>query len=203
MKIGFVVEGSDRHAGDVHAVREFCKRIADVHGLNRTSEVIPGGSKRQILEKAADHVTSLRNLGCARVILIWDNCPPWSLKTAELDQEQFLWAVWTWRRIKNANLPTAGIDLICTRQELEAWILTDGAAITRVLKSIRDKAGMKVKDAGFPERVHKPKVVLQSHWYEHFQRAPYGTEYAALVRECNLAKVRGAPSFQRFEDKVR
>ncbi|MBS1717649.1 MAG: DUF4276 family protein [Armatimonadetes bacterium] len=203
MKVGFVVEGSDRSAGDVFAIRELCIRLASVHGVTRVPEVLAGGSKKELKEKAHDHLSSLRELGCERIIFVWDNSPPWTLDVAELDHDVAEWEQGIRDVIIDNDESLDGVELVCARQEVEAWFLADGTAIRQVLKSIRNKSGINIKTVKIPESVMKPKRhFIWKYWDDHFGRQPYGTEYRLLANHVGLEALRSCPSFVRFEAAV-
>lgn len=197
MRIGFVVEGSSSKAGDVYAIKSLCQKIANDHGLVRVPEVIAGGSKKQIREDAAKHVAALRGLGCARVVLLWDNCPPW---TGNLDEEQFLWAVGIWLCIRRKGAAAPGISLVCSRREIEAWLLSDDAAVKAALP--QGRGPISVRGFNQPDTIARPKDLLEKWWDVRCHRLPYGSEYGLLADSCRLSKLRRSPSFVRFEAQV-
>ena len=199
MKIGFVVEGSNEDAGDVHVVRVLCERIAAEKGVQRSCVVFAGGSKPEVIRNSAKHVALLRVMGCQRIILIWDNCPPWS---GNLASEAFASGIRVWRTIKKGSIHTNGIALVCAKRELEAWLLTDDAAVRTVLGAIGRGSMPGISGANKPDTVSAPKDRLHRWWYERCRRVPSADEYAQLARHARLSKLRKSPSFVRFEQCI-
>jgi hypothetical protein len=200
MKIGFVVEGSNIDVGDAHAIIALCKKVADEANVVRVPIVIAGQSKKTIREEAHKHVDSLRASGCSRIVFVWDNCPPWS--GVDLNVEQFVWAASIWRQILRGQHATNEIHMVCARRELEAWLLTDDAAVKAVLEPLRGGAMPSIRGYNQPDTIPRPKVTLHNWWWSRCGRQPSGTEYGRIAAECRLAQLRRSASFQRFEERV-
>ncbi len=199
MKIGIVVEGSNHDAGDVHAVRVLCSRIAFARNITVDAEVFPGGSKPNIIEDAAKHVSSLTDKGFERIVIIWDNCPPW---TGDMDEEFIISEARARSAITRAGHPGATVTFVCARRELEAWILTDDSAITDVLRKVGSGPMPSISGSNKPDTISKPKDRLHGWWYERCHRMPTGEEYGLMFEKARLAKLRKSPSFVRFETSV-
>ena len=183
----------------MHVVRVLCDRIAANKGVQRTCEVVAGGSKPSIISDAHIHVKALRAKGCQCIVLVWDNCPPWK---GNLASESFLSRVRIWRGLKDASLPRSGVVLVCAKRELEAWLLTDDAAIRAVLGGIGRGAMPGVSGTNTPDNIAAPKDRLHGWWYERCGRVPIGKEYAELAAQARLKKLRKSPSFLLFEKAI-
>lgn len=200
MRIGFVVEGSNEDAGDVHAVKALCARFVAIHGVQRDPIVVAGGSKPDIINDAHKHVASLRSSGCARIVLLWDNCPPWS---GNLNQDQFDCGMAIRRSLKSNGVSPQGVVLVCSRREIEAWILTDDAVIRDVLGSVGRGIMPGIRGSNSPDAIANPKDTLHDWWYQRCNRPPFGSEYASMFEGARINKLRRSKSFRRLEFKVK
>lgn len=200
MRIGFVVEGSNEDAGDVHAVRALCSRLSEEHGIPREPIIVAGGKKPAIIEDAHKHVSALREKGCARVILMWDVKPP--LVKSKKRMDDYVCGRAIVLSLAAEGVSNVGVELIAARQELEAWILSDETAIKDVLETIGGGPTPGVSGSNAPDTVSDPKDRLHNWWYLKRNRTPYGTEYGAMFEKARLTKLRRSPSFCRFERKV-
>ncbi len=199
MRIGIVVEGSNAEAGDVHAIRAICNKIATEHNIARQCIVIAGGSKPAIIQGAAEFVKALKAKGCTRVVIVWDNCPPW---TGNMDVDAFVSAARAWRRILGSGQLTNDVYMVCARRELEAWILTDETAIKAVLSDLGKQKMPSISGSKKPDTIDKPKDRLQNYWYLKCNTTPSGKNYCDMFELANITKLRRSPSFCRLEDII-
>ena len=93
------------------------------------------------------------------------------------------------------------ISLVCIEEELEAWLIADGRALSTVLS--REAHPVKIKDEKKPERRRNPKAYLK----KIFKQCGY--EYSELVHTKkivealpNLTKIKHCTTFVRFAVKV-
>lgn len=199
MRIGFVVEGSSEESGDVHAIRALCARFVAEHNLVRDPIVVAGGSKSNIIQDAHKHVPALLSKGCSRVILVWDNCPPWS---GDLDLDQFECGLAIRASLRAHGISTRDVRLVCSKREIEAWLLTDDRIIRDVLGTVGRGAMPGISGTNQPETVSKPKERLHDWWYQRCKRPPFGSEYGEMFQGARLAKLRKSKTFVRLEDRV-
>ena len=199
MRIGFVVEGSNEDAGDVHAIRALCLRIAEEQGISREPVVVAGGSKPDVLREANTHVAALRASGCQRVVIVWDNCPPWK---GDLNADQASCEAIAWEAISQAGHQPQNIFTVCVRRELEAWLLTDGSAVSSTLGRIGGGSMPSVSGSNQPDTIDKPKDRLQNWFYLRCGRPPTGPEYGAMFRQARIAKLRRSASFRALEAAI-
>jgi hypothetical protein len=92
--------------------------------------------------------------------------------------------------------------LLCIEEELEAWLLTDGSAISKVLS--RRTHQVKISDQKKVERLQNPKKRLNKLFKEHTGRAYIDRQHAIqIAKEINLGKLeRRCSTFARFVEKV-
>jgi len=199
VRIGFVVEGSNEDAGDVHAIRALCLRIAEEQGISREPVVVAGGSKPDVLREANNHVAALRASGCQRVVIVWDNCPPWS---GDLDADQASCEAIAWNGINDAGHPPANIFTVCSRRELEAWLLTDASVVSSMLRNIGRGSMPSISGSNQPDTIDRPKHRLHKWFYLRCNRPPTGPEYAAMFSQAKLTKLRRSASFKAFEATI-
>jgi hypothetical protein len=157
-------------------------------------------NKKQLITNCGDAAAGLLSEGCVGVIIVWDLHPGWNLGGSppcrHNDRESIA-----------ASLITAGVrlelvHLVCITEELEAWLLADGRAVSAVLST--DAHRVRVKDEKQPDRVPKPKTKLMKIFQQETHK-PYVDRYHAIkiVEELpDLTKIRRSDSFSRFEERI-
>lgn len=138
--------------------------------------------------------------GCEQVLILWDLYPAWrghgEHPCRHEDREEILEA------LMREQVDATRVHLICIEEELEAWLLADGQALSQVLS--RPTHPVTIKGQKDPERVPNPKKYLNRLFQEHTGR-PYSDLVHAekIVRALpNLNKIRRSSTFLRFARKV-
>ncbi|MBE9128733.1 MULTISPECIES: DUF4276 family protein [unclassified Coleofasciculus] len=105
------------------------------------------------------------------------------------------------------SLATAGVTpenvyLVCIEEELEAWLLADGRAISAVLS--KPTHPVKVKDKKKPEGIKNPKKQLNKIFQENTGHPYVDRQHAKMIVEKleNLNKLRRCVTFVRFAEKI-
>ena len=101
-----------------------------------------------------------------------------------------------------ADVRSSHVFLVCIGEELEAWLLADGRAISNMLS--RPAHPVRVPDVKRPERMRKPKTHLNKVFQRHSGR-PYADRlHAKLIVEAlpDLTKIKRCATFVRFAVKV-
>ena len=196
MKVGMVLE-----CGPLGADLQVCEYLAKQVNPDISIESVTLDNKQNLIEECGHSTASLLELGCERVIIVWDLCPPWSREAQCLkeDRKQIL-----------KSLQDAGIDpriveskvgLLCIKEELEAWLLVDKRAILKVLKQYCSKA--KVKHQPNPE-YNRLKKRLNNIFYDNIGRKYDDRDHAIQIVKSmkNLKKLKKIGSFSRFARMV-
>ncbi len=194
MKVGMIFECVDEGA-DMMVCLHLARRIRpDVH-----IEPDPQGNKRNLLESCGESAAQLFEIGCEKVIVIWDLYPsfkrdadPCRHNDKELIYESLIMA----------GVSSNNVELICIEAELETWLVADYRAVRDVIQQWAPKA-----DIGRLKRAlesNDPKDILDSLFRKHAKR-PYQPHVHAeeIVKAMpNLSRLNRVESFQRFKRKL-
>jgi len=177
MRIGIVCEG--RPAGeDAQVFEHFARRIAPSDSV----KAFPQGTKLELFSRAGDVAKTLFATGYDKVIIIWDIFPRWNKPDGEAQDRQDLLPI----------LASAGVDahpclyLVAVHNELEAWLLADGSALSAVLS--RPSHPVTVKDNKNAETEANPKKKLEKLFSIHNRH--FGPQPAYGNYQPKLAAVR-------------
>lgn len=182
MKVGLILEcgpdGADKKVCE-HVLRRLVPKIEVVS--------ITLDDKRKLIEQCGVSAAQLIRDGCERVVIIWDLWPAWREKKAKpcrkTDRENIS------QSLNNAGVKNPSVYLVCIEEELEAWLIADGRALSTVLSKPSHQVSI-----GHRKHVHKvkkPKTELM----KIFQQQG-GFEY----RDLNHAEkiIRALPDFTQL-----
>ncbi len=197
MKVGFVLEcfrdGAD-HKVIEHVVRAVRPDVGRVYMCS--------GSKRVLFESCSKLVEGLFVAErCDRVFVVWDLIPcdagfQERGKPSCVKERQHLW-----HSLRPED--RAKTVMLCIAQELDSWLLADGAALGAVL-SRKTHPIKPIGDEKKPEAIRNPKANLKKLFKEH-GRGEYDDVIHAvkiLSEVKDLSKLERAPSFKRFRQKL-
>jgi hypothetical protein len=195
MKIGLIFE-----CGPEGADKKVCEYLArklkpEIEIVSITLDNKPG-----LIEGCGLAAAELLGEGCDRVVIVWDLYPPWREKKQKpcrrKDREDIK------RSLIEAGVTSANVYLVCITEELEAWLLADGRAVSDVLST--PEHSVKVKDEKKPEQVRNPKKRLTKIFKEHIGQ-PYNDMIHAerIVRKLqDFTRIRRSKTFVRFAFKA-
>lgn len=195
MKVGMIFE-----CGPAGADKAVCELLA--RRLKPSIQIISVtlDNKPKLLADCGQAAAQLFQDGCERVIIVWDLYPPWrtcGTKPCRREDRQAIA-----RSLKKANVKSKSVYLVCIEEELEAWLIADGRALSAVLS--RPAHPVKVKDTLKPERVGTPKTRLKKLFQQHRDQ-PYTDRLHAekIVNAMpDLNRIKRCVSFVRFAVKV-
>lgn len=196
MRLGLVLE-----CGPDGADKKVCGFLIKTFFANiQLGEIITLGNKPNLIAECGDTAHQLLQSGHDRVFIIWDLYPAWREKKQnpcrKEDRQMIL------NGIHEKCKSSEKVFLICISEELEAWLLADGRALSAFLSTPAHP--VVVKDHKNPERVNNPKKVLNKLMTENGYRKY--TDYLHAVRIIQLLpdlnKLRRIPSFMRFCEKL-
>ncbi len=194
MKVGMIFE-----CGPDGADRKVCEHLA--RRLQPDIEIAPVtlGNKPKLVTECGSAAANLLATGCERIVIVWDLRPPWRSNRQKPcrreDRESIL------SSLTRAGVRSSRIALVCIEEELEAWLLADGRAISTVLS--RPAHPVRVQDIKNPERTRKPKThlikVFQRNGHSYVDRI-----HARMIVEAlpDLTRIRRCATFVRFAVKV-
>ena len=101
----------------------------------------------------------------------------------------------------SAGVDALQVSLVCIEEELEAWLIADGRALSSVLS--RPAHPVQVRDTKKPEKTRKPKThlirVFQQNGHSYVDRIHAKKIVEALP---DLTRLRRCETFVRFAVKV-
>ena len=195
MRIGIIVE-----CGPQGAERAICEPLArHVEDVQVSCATLD--NKRQLIADCGDAASVLLAQGCDGIIILWDLYPDWRLggeRPCRHDDREDIFA-----SLRAANVPLHRVRLVCIREELEAWLLCDGRALSAVLSTAAHP--VHIRDQRRPDRVRNPKAALNRLFVQN-RRMRYVDRYHAIeiIRALtDLTRLRRSESFLRFEAYIR
>ena len=196
MKIGMIFE-----CGPAGADKKVCEYLARQlqPGLEIISVTL--NNKPNLINDCGKAAAKLIQDGCDRVLIIWDLYPAWrekKQKPCRRDDRLEIHASLT-----NAGVALTHIHLICITEELEAWLIADGRAVSEILSTPQHR--VKIKDTKNSERKTNPKKYLNQLFKQHKGQPYSDLQHAEKIvqKMPDLNKINRCPSFIRFARKVR
>jgi hypothetical protein len=170
--------------------------IGEEEGRNLSTRAIPLGNKKELIRDCGTTARRLLEEGYERIVVVWDLYPAWredgENPCRKEDREEIL------ESLQNAAIPNGVVKLVCIREELEAWLIADGRAVSAVLS--RPTHPVTVGDETRPERVRNPKKALNRIFKEKRNLDYNDRIHAVRIAQAmpDFRRVRKAPSFVRF-----
>ena len=195
MKVGMIFE-----CGPAGADKAVCELLACRLEPSIQIVSITLDNKSKLLADCGQAVARLFQDSCKHVVIVWDLYPPWRTSRAKPCRKEDRQAIA--RSLKKANVKSKPVYLVCIEEELEAWLIADGRALSTVLS--RPAHPVKVKDTSRPERIGAPKTQLNK-LFQQYRGQPYTDRYHAekIVKAMpNLNRIRRCATFVRFAIKA-
>lgn len=195
MKVGLILECAA--GGPDYKV---CRRLIGMLDPSIVIDHVTSGNKRNLIVDCGANAALLLNGGCDRVVIVWDLYPAWRRKTLPCrkeDREAIL------SSLQAASIASSKVHLVCVAEELEAWLIADNRAISKVLSTPTRPVRVQAPDD--PERMSKPKQWLDKRFRDNGHSGGYRDYIHAekIVQELSdLSKIKGCSSFKRFALKV-
>ncbi|MGI8668649.1 MAG: DUF4276 family protein [Aridibacter sp.] len=196
MKVGLILECGPQGADK--AVCEYLTRLL-VPGVEVVSVTL--NNKPGLIENCANAANALFETdSCDRVVIVWDLYPAWREAGERpcLVEDRSL----ILEKLDDAGMANRDIFLVCIKEELEAWLLSEHQAISFVLS--RPQRAVRITRQQNTERLRNPKAILNKHFQENTGR-PYNDLIHApqIVRNIgNFNRLRRCETFVRFALKV-
>lgn len=195
MKIGMIFE-----CGPNGADQQVCEYLA--HRLLPDIEVvsITLDDKPKLLRDCGPAAATLLRQGCERITIVWDLHPPWRKKKEPPCRKEDRETIHT--SLSHSRVPIQQVALVCIKEELEAWLLADGRALSTVLS--RPAHPVRVRDVKKPDRTQKPKTRLNKIFQQYSGRPYVDLMYARKIVEAlpDLTRIRRSTTFVRFAVKL-
>jgi hypothetical protein len=189
MKIGLILE-----CGPEGADKKVCELV--IRRIAAEIEVITVtlDDKPNLVQNCGRAAAQLFSDGCDRVVIVWDLHPPWrdQRPCRKEDRENIR------QSLNNAGLSGASVYLVCIEEELEAWLIADGRALSAVLS--RPTHPVTISHTRRVHQVRNPKAQLTKIFQQYA-----GTRYLDLthaekiIRELpDFSQLRRCETFARF-----
>ncbi len=203
MKIGLIVECAPGGVEDavcpkiVELLAAECKLKIDAP-LIRTMV----GKKSLILDCAAT-ARGLLSDGCNRVVILWDDNPPWTQ-----DKDFSKPRCWHFERagiqerLEAAELPTDKAGLVCIEREFETILIHDTDLLGAVI-SPSEEHPAKIKKVTNPLAIQRPKKWLERQFRVHksrYNEAVVAKKFAENLN--NLNALKRCDIFRRLAEKI-
>lgn len=183
---------------DVQVCRELARRVAP--SIELTPVALD--NKPKLLRECGIWARKLLDTGCERVLIVWDLYPAWrddGMKPDCVVDRQVIEA-----NLRSSGVTLAAVRLLCIAEELEAWLIADGRALSAVLSTPAHPC--KIGHQKRPEQIKNPKAALQRLFNQH---RGSGFKYVDRVHALqivralpDLGKLQRIPSFARFQAKL-
>lgn len=199
MKIGFIVECGPQGA-ETQVIPFLARQLCPDIEL----DVIPLDNKLRLIQECGEWVVGLLEKGFDRVLIVWDLLPAWpeaGIKPCRREEREAIFLALDKAGLKKAQIE-AKVALICIQEELEAWLIADGRALSSVLSTAAHP--VKIPHVGNPEQMKNPKKALIKKFKEHLGR-PYSDRLHAIqiVRALpDHNRLRRLSTFDRFCQKL-
>ncbi len=197
-RVGILVEcGPD--GLEFHVCRKICVLLQRDTGIVIEPTIIPMGNKLKLIEDCGIATRILFNQSCERVVILWDERPPWTDMNDPL--------CWHHERLRileglqRANLANRPVFLVCIEREFESWLLHDHQLLSDLLS--RRTRPVRVARQKHPDRMPNPKGQMMTLFRKH--GATYmDVQYARRIADAldTLSHLMRCPTFRRFAERV-
>ena len=200
IKVEILVE-CGRDGLEVHICRRICRRLSEYCDVQLQADIVPMDNKARLLEECGTATHLLFAGGCERVVILWDERPPWPGMHESLcwhnERERIL------RELQQAGVAHQSVFLVCIEREFETWLLSDERLIARVLST--DAHPVRIPPQRRPDRLPNPKGTMITLFRQYGQGKRYvDTLYARSFATClsDINRLKRCPTFRRFAEKL-
>jgi hypothetical protein len=159
-------------------------------------------NKKLLIRGAVERVGILLGQGCERVVILWDENPPWTPEKAMADER-----CWHQERehlldgLRQAGHDRRKVGLVCIEREFETWLLHDHKLLEKVIPT--GSRSVKVKRIHEPVAIDNPKAALESLFKKN--KYPYIPALAGFKfgkHLDNLDRLRVCDTFRYFAKMI-
>ncbi len=196
IKVGMIFE-----CGPQGADKKVCEILLKKLDPTIQTKSVTLDSKPNLVQKCGAAAKQLLDTEkCDRVIIIWDLYPTWRTDGEKPCRKEDCKSIF--ESLDGAGVDRNKVHLVCITEELEAWLLADGGAISTTLSKPTHQ--VTVPDTKKPEQVKNPKKRLSQIYQQHI-----GRKYSDLIDGEKISKniddfkkIRRSDSFCRFALKA-
>ena len=187
--IGIICEGSSG-GEDEQVLTHLAQRICPAAQL----VVRPQGAKPNLIAQCGEVAKALFDSGCDRVLIVWDVYPRWERPDGEQQDIADIQVV-----LARADLTDKPcLYLVPIQKELEAWLLADGLALSKVLST--QAHPVTVGDTKHAEHNANPKKQLEKVFKRHGRNYAAKTDAIKIMRNIqkNFGMLAKQSTFKKF-----
>jgi len=197
MKLGFILECGP-HGADLKVCKNLVSRIKpQVEFIHHTLD-----NKPKLINGCGEAAKQLFQSGCEQVYIIWDLFPAWRDDKAKPCRKEDRDNIF--ESLSIAQVPLDNVHLICIEQELEAWLIADGRAISSFLSTTTRKVN--VRHEKNPDQVQNPKTKMNKYFTQnrslHFNYTDFLHAESLVALIPDFQKLKRSDSFKRFYFKL-
>jgi hypothetical protein len=191
VKVGIICECGPQGA-EVQVFPELARRI----DASLEIDCVPLDQKPRLIRECGRVAANLLAQGCNRVAIVWDLYPAWRERKSRPCRREDRLAIH--ESLSAAQVDSERVKLICIREELEAWMIADGRAVSAVLSTPAHR--VRVKDGRNPEAIRNPKKRLGQIFQQHTSRQYSDRQHAIAIARAlpDLGRLTSIPAFARF-----
>jgi hypothetical protein len=156
--------------------------------------------KPRLIRDCGKTAATLFEQGCRRVVIVWDLYPAWRERAKRPCRREDRLAIH--ESLHGAGIEPTKVGLVCIREELEAWLIADGRAVSAVLSTAAHP--VRVKHGRNPESIRNPKKQLGQIFKQNTGQQYSDRKHAIqIVRKLpDLNRLQAIPAFGRFKSKL-
>jgi hypothetical protein len=192
IKVGLIFE-----CGPQGADKKVCEILLKKLDPTIETKSVTLDSKPNLVQKCGAAAKQLLETEqCDRVIILWDLYPAWRTDGEKPCRKEDRESIF--ESLDGAGIDRDKVHLVCITEELEAWLIADGGAISTTLSKPTHK--VTVADTKKPEQVKNPKKRLSQIYQQNIGRKYSDLTDAEKITKniTDFAKIRRSPSFCRF-----
>lgn len=199
MKVGMIFE-----CGPDGADKKVCEHLAYMLQSHIETDIKISSAtldnKPNLLAECGKTAAQLLAEGCERIVIVWDLYPAWREDKQRPCRKEDRTKIM--KSLTEAEVTSPHVYLVCIEEELEAWLLADGDAISKVLS--RPAHQVKVQDHRNPEKIKNPKTRLNKIFKEKTNSRYVDRQHAYMIVKNlkNLNKLKRSITFVRFAEKL-
>jgi hypothetical protein len=199
IKVGMLVE-CGRDGLEVHICRRLCQLLGEPFGIQFHPEIVPMDNKQRLLEECGTVACLLFDNGCERVVILWDERPPWPKM-----QEPLCWhheRTKILRELQQAGIAHKSVFLVCIEREFKSWLLFDERSLSKVLST--DAHPIRIPTQRYPDRMPNPKGAMTTLFRKYRGKTYVDTLYARSFATClsDINRFKKCLTFRRFAEKL-
>ena len=196
MKVGMIFECGPQGA-DVGVCTTLARKISP----NIVIEHATLGNKKILVDECGVAARALLSTGCEKVIIVWDLYPAWRENRERPCRHEDRETIF--QSLANADVNLNKVALVCIQEELEAWLIADGRALSSHLS--RPAHPVTIGDIKNVERISNPKKRLMNIFKQNTGRPYSDSADAPKIAKAipDFSRLEKVPTFARFMEKVK